>query len=191
MLLVQNLSGWSQKCARTLSWSFLLLNLLIWQRVSWAAGIADPACRARSEGGCEWSHVCIFSASFIISTCIVLLGRILKTADQVSWAPNADTGGSQSPQHPAWKAGWVLGVTPASSEQGAASAYAQLNAFSLLMNLFSSHAFLFCPGDKRKMSPDFHTHKGKQNHVLNLMQSILIISHCCYVNYYYCCTKGL
>lgn len=81
VLLVQNPSGWSQKCARTLGWSFLLLNLLVWQRVSWAAGAADPACRARSERGCKWSHVCIFSASSIISTCIVLLGRILKTAD--------------------------------------------------------------------------------------------------------------
>lgn len=33
--------------------------------------------------------------------------------------------------------------------------------------------------------------KGKQNNVLNSMQAILIISHCCYVNSYYRCTKGL
>lgn len=41
------------------------------------------------------------------------------------------------------------------------------------------------------MSPDMPAHEGKQNHLRNLMQAILIISHCCYVNYYYRCTKGL
>lgn len=195
MLLVQNPSGWSQKCARTLGWSFLLLNLLVWQRVSWAAGAADPACRARTEGGCKWSHVCIFSASTIISTCIILLGRILKTADQVSCGPNADRGAGKAPStlhgkpggcwgHPCWQRARDWG-------ERAASAYAQLNAFSLVVDLFSSCTFHFFPGDKRKISADLHMHKGKQNHILNLMQAILIISHCCYVNYYYCCTKGL
>lgn len=41
------------------------------------------------------------------------------------------------------------------------------------------------------MGPDTPVCKGKQNHVLNSVQAILIISHCCYVNSYYRRTKGL
>lgn len=49
----------------------------------------------------------------------------------------------------------------------------------------------FPPADRRKVGPDTPVCKGKQNHVLNSVQAILIISHCCYVNSYYRRTKGL
>lgn len=192
MLLVQNPSRWSQKRARTLGWGFLLLNLLIWQRFSWAAGTADPACRAQSERGvrmkprvhlfCIFYHLhlhCSVWYDFKDSWAGFLGGKY-------RWSGHAQ------PQHPTWEHGYVLGVTLPAVDKGLGATrgkYAQINACSLLVDLFSSHTF-FPPGDKRKTSPDLHVHKGKQNHVLNSMQAILIISHC-YVNYYYCCTKGL
>lgn len=141
--------------------------------------------------------MCVFSASSTASTCIVLLGVVLKAADRVSqgaqtqmgWACRAPSILRGSPGVcrglPLPAVGKWLGLEPKPPRVPRHGHFACCWARSPLTLLFPA------PGDRRKTSPDLKKKIEKKNHLLHLMQIILIISHRCYANYYYHCTKGL